>query len=80
MPVRLDPTKAGRPGECRKLLQHKIGTDIGPGKAPISDFMLIRRPERNLLALSYNVLRYVKIALILQQYKSIRSMHNELFV
>jgi hypothetical protein len=31
-------------------------TDIGPGKAAISDFVLVRRPERNLLALSYNVL------------------------
>jgi len=54
MPVRLDPTNAGRPGEGRKLHQHKIGTDIGPGKAPISDFMSISRAEHNLLALSYN--------------------------
>ena len=30
-------------------------TDIGPVKAPISDFMLIRELEYNLLALSYNV-------------------------
>jgi hypothetical protein len=52
----MDPTKADKPGEGRKLLKHKIGTDIGPGKAPISDFMLVRIPERNLLALSYNVL------------------------
>ena len=50
----MEPNKAGKPVEGRKSFQHKIGTDIGPGKAPISDFMLIRRPERNLLALSYN--------------------------
>ncbi len=49
MPMRMDPTKADEPREGRKLLQHKIGTDIGPEKAPISDFMLIRGPERNLL-------------------------------
>ena len=47
-------------------------TDIGPGKAPISDFMLLRVSERNLLALSYNVLRYVDIALILKQCFSFR--------
>ena len=52
-------------------------TDIGPGKAPISDFMLIRGFERNLLALSYNVLRYVDIALILRRYKSFRCKFNE---
>ena len=67
----MDPTKAGRPWKGRKLLQHKIGTDIGPGMATISDFMLIRRPERNLLVLSYNVLRYVNIALILKHCLSI---------
>ena len=54
-------------------------TDIGPGKAPISDFMLVRRPERNLLALSYNVLRYVKIALILRQCLSIRCRYIEAY-
>jgi len=42
-------------------------TDIGPGKAPISDFMLISRADQDLRALSYNVLRYVHIALILRQ-------------
>ena len=47
-------------------------TDIGPGKAPISDFMLISGADQELLALSYNVLRYVNIALILKQYSSIR--------
>jgi len=31
-------------------------TDIGPGKAPISDFMLISGADQELLALSYNVL------------------------
>jgi len=50
----MDRTKAAKSSGVRKLLQHKIGIDIGPGKAPISDFMLVRRPERNLLALSYN--------------------------
>jgi hypothetical protein len=54
--MRMDRTKAAKSSGGRKLLQHKIGTDIGPGKAPISDFMFIREPERNLLALSYNVL------------------------
>ena len=33
----------------------------------ISDFMLISGAEQELLALSYNVLRYVDIALILKQ-------------
>ena len=47
--VRMDPTKAAKAGEGRKLLQHKIGTDIGPGKAPISDFMLISAAERDLV-------------------------------
>ena len=41
-------------------------TDIGPGKAPISDFMLISAADQDLRALSYNVLRYVNIALILK--------------
>jgi len=41
-------------------------TDIGPGKAPISDFMSISGADQEMLALSYNVLRYVNIALILK--------------
>jgi len=54
LPVRMDRTKAAKSSGGRKLLKHKIGTDIGPGMATISDFMLIRGSERNLLALSYN--------------------------
>ncbi len=50
----MDSTKAGKPGGGRNPFQHKIGTDIGPGKAPISDFMLISAAEQELLALSYN--------------------------
>jgi hypothetical protein len=38
----MESSKADKPGEGRKSFQHKIGTDIGPGKVPISDFMLIR--------------------------------------
>ena len=50
----MEPTKAANPGGGRKLLQHKIGTDIGPGNAPISDFMSISGADQELLALSYN--------------------------
>jgi len=54
--VWMDPNKAVKPAGGRNPFQHKIGSDIGPGMAAISDFMLIRGSERNLLALSYNVL------------------------
>ena len=33
LPVRMDSTKADKPGGGRNSFQHKIGTDIGPGKA-----------------------------------------------